>query len=111
MTEQDFLRVAGGTMDAIEAAAERAFANADLDVEVERQDNVLTLVFDDDSRIIVNSHSAAREIWVAARSGGFHFRNEQGRWVDGRSGEELFEALSRLASIQSGTAVVVAAER
>jgi CyaY protein len=107
MSEQDFLRVAGATLDAVEAAVERAVEQAGIDIEIERQDNVLTLTFDDDSKVIVNSHSAAREIWIAARSGGFHYRHDGARWVDGRSGDELFAALSRLVSAQGGTPVVL----
>ena len=43
-----------------------------------------------------------REIWVAAKSGGFHFRPDAGRWIDSRDGVEFFEALSRHAGEQAG---------
>lgn len=108
MSDPTFQRDAELALDAVEAEVERA-ADDGLDVEVERSGNVITLTFEDDSKIIVNSHSAAQEIWVAARSGGFHYRRRDGRWIDGRSGDELFAALSRLVSQQSGTAVVLAA--
>jgi CyaY protein len=107
MSDQAFQRDAEAALDAIEAAIERA-ADGDLDVDVERQGNVITMTFEDDSKVIVNSHSAAQEIWVAARSGGFHYRLADGRWIDGRSGDELFAALSRLVSQQGGLAVVLA---
>jgi len=107
MTEHEFLSAAEATLDAIEAAVERA-VDAGLEAELERTDNVITLSFEDDSKIIVNSHSAAREIWVAARSGGFHYRHDGTSWVDGRSGDELFAALSRVVSAQGGQAVVLA---
>jgi CyaY protein len=55
--------------------------------------------------MIINRHAAAREIWVAARSGGFHFRWDNGAWRDTREGTELFAALSKLVSAQSGQAV------
>lgn len=108
MSDQAFRRAAEAALDAIEAALERA-ADDGLDVEIERQENVITLAFEDDSRIVVNSHSAAQEIWVAARAGGFHYRLRDERWIDGRSGDELWAALSRLVSQQAGTAVVLAA--
>lgn len=107
MTEHEFLSAAEATLDALEAAVERAVDDG-LDVELERTDNVITLTFEDDSKIVVNSHSAAREIWIAARSGGFHYRRDGVRWIDGRSGDELFSALSRLVSAQGGQAVVLA---
>jgi len=109
MSESEFQRAAEATLDAIEATLEGAIDRGELDLELERQGNVITLVFGDDSRIIVNSHAAAREIWIAARAGGFHYRQDGRRWVDGRSGDELWAALSRLVSQQGGRAVVLAA--
>lgn len=107
MSDPTFQRAAEETLDAIEAALERA-VDAGLDVDIERQGNVITLSFEDDSKIVVNSHSAAREIWIAARAGGFHHRPVDGRWIDGRNGDELFSALSRLVSQQAGQPVVLA---
>lgn len=105
MSEHTFSRSAQSALDAIESNLERLVDSIDLDLDIERQGNVLTLTFADDSKIIVNSHEAAREIWVAARSGGFHYRQDGVQWVDGRNGDELFAALSRLVSAQSGMAV------
>jgi CyaY protein len=107
MSDQAFQHDAEAALDAIEAAVERAAQGA-LDVDVERQGNVITMTFQDASKVIVNSHSAAREIWIAARAGGFHYRLQDGRWIDGRSGDELFAALSRVVSQQGGVAVVLA---
>ena len=59
--------------------------------------------------MIINRHGAAREIWVAAKSGGFHFRHDGSDWRDTRDGSELFAAVSRLASLQSGTPVLLGA--
>ena len=96
-----------------EALAERALVRLDaameasgIDADVERKDGgVLEIEFADGSRMIVNRHGAAREIWVAAREGGYHFRWDGTSWCDTRSGGELFTMLSRLASSQSGEAV------
>jgi len=64
--------------------------------------------FADGSKIIVNRHGVAREMWVAARAGGFHFRWDGGAWRDTRDGAELLEKLSVLASQQSGEKVDLA---
>jgi CyaY protein len=69
---------------------------------------VLEIEFADGSKLIINRHTAAREIWVAAKSGGFHFRHAGNRWHDTRDGTELYAALSRLVSAQSATAVILA---
>ena len=85
-----------------------AFDASGLDCEPElKAGGVLEIEFENGTRLIVNRHSAARELWVAAKSGGFHFRYDGVNWVDTRSGEELVMALSRLASEQSGESVTL----
>lgn len=66
---------------------------------------VLEIELPDGSKIIVNRHSAAREVWVAARSGGYHFRWDGSAWRDTRDQSELMAALSRILSLQSGESV------
>ena len=71
MTEIEFTEQADAALTRLEAALEAA--DADLDFEL-KEGGILELEFDDGTKIIVNRHGAAREIWVAAKSGGFHFR-------------------------------------
>lgn len=97
MDASEFEAAAGAALQKLEGALD----DAEVDFEL-KGDGVLEIEFDDGSRIIVNRHSAAREIWVAARSGGFHFRWDGSAWRDTRSGEELFAALSGLLSAQLG---------
>ena len=68
---------------------------------------ILEIEFDDGSKIIVNRHGVAREVWVAARSGGFHFRWDGQFWRDTKTGRELFAVLSELVSGQAGEAVAL----
>lgn len=74
---------------------ERGLENADLDFETPA-DGILEIECADGSKIIVNRHGVAREIWVAARSGGFHFKPQAGAWLDTKTGEDLFGKLSQL---------------
>ena len=97
MTESDFHRAVDAVLARIEAAAERV---DDLDVDLEA--GILTITCPDDTRVIVNRQTPNREIWVAARSGGFHFRFQDGRWSDTRSGDDLFATLERVVAAQSG---------
>lgn len=90
--------------DAAFERLERALEAADLDFEL-KEGGVIEIEFDDGSKIIVNRHGAAREIWVAARSGGFHFRWDGSAWRDTRGGDELFGALSELVSDPLGRRV------
>lgn len=103
MTESEFLELAERTLDAIEAAVEAA----PIDVEVTRAGNVLTLELADGSRIVINSQAPMQQIWVAARSGGFHYEQREGAWRDTRDGTELFAALSRILSAQGGSPVLL----
>ena len=106
MTESEFEALADATI----AALERALEASALDVDVETKGSgVLEVEFADGGRIVINRHTAARELWVAARSGGFHFCHEGGKWRDTRDGSELFAALSKLVSAQGGTPVILAA--
>lgn len=83
---------------------DRALEAADIDYEL-APGGVLEMEFDDGSKIVVNRQPAMQEIWVAAKSGGFHYRWQDGAWLDTRSGEELFAALEKMTSQQAGETV------
>ena len=97
MTESDFHRAVEAILGRIESSLEDEDA---LDVQVEG--GVLTIECEDASRIIVNRQTPNREIWVAARCGGFHFVLRDGLWRDTRSNEELFASLARVLHAQCG---------
>jgi CyaY protein len=98
--EAEFNRVAGAAL----AHIERVLEGADLDFETPA-DGIIEIEFDDGSKIVVNRHGVAREIWVAARSGGFHFKPEAGGWLDTRDGTPLFDKLAALIAVQGGVTV------
>ena len=106
MDERQFEALAGEALRSIERALEQSGLDADVEL---KEGGVLELEFGNGSKIIVNRHGAAREIWVAARSGGFHFRWDGSAWRNTRDGAELFAALSKLVSAQSGTGVILSA--
>lgn len=109
MGETEFLTQAVATLNAIEAALDRLNDEDVLDVECSRSGNVLEIEFiDNGSKIIVNSQAAMQELWVAARSGGFHYKQKDGKWRNTRDDSELFEALSTYVSQQAGVTVVLA---
>jgi CyaY protein len=94
--------------DAMLARIEAALDACDLDFDLEtKPGGVLELEFDNGSKIIINRHTAAREIWVAAKSGGFHFRPEAERWLAARDGAELLATIARCMSEQSGEPVTL----
>ena len=104
MTSSEFDSLADAMLERIARAVEESGADCDCEP---KGSGVLELEFADGSRIVVNRHSAARQIWVAAKSGGYHFRWNGSDWVDTREGGELLAALSRMVSEQSGRPVVL----
>lgn len=107
MTETEFNELAEATLDAIEAAVDATGA----DIEASRSGNVLTLELADGGKVVINSQAPMQQMWVAARSGGFHYARDGDRWRDTRDGSELFAALSRILSSQGGEPVVIAVPR
>lgn len=108
MDEREFMAAADAELARIELALETASASSDAGFDFEtKPGGVIEIEFDNGSKIIVNRHGAAREIWVAAKSGGYHFRPEGGRWLGTRDGEELLAALSRTLSEQSGAKIAL----
>jgi CyaY protein len=98
MSPGDFETQADAMLEKIVRAVEASGADCDCE---SKGSGVVEIEFADGSRIIVNRHSAAQEIWVAARSGGFHFRFDGSAWVDTRDKRELLSALSALIGEQS----------
>lgn len=111
MTETEFLTLADAVLGAIEAALERPHIVDAVDVECSRSGNVLEIEFvDTGSKIIVNSQAPMREMWVAAKSGGFHYKHDGHAWRNTRDNSELFAALSAMISQQGGAEVMLAAQ-
>lgn len=108
MSESEFMALAETTLAAITAAMDRLNDADMLDVECSRSGNVLDIEFiDNGSKIIVNSQAPMQELWVAAKSGGFHYKRIGAQWIDTRDGSELFAALSIMASAQAGAPVLL----
>jgi len=103
MSDSEFLELVDATLDRIEDRIDLA----DADIEPSRTGMVLTLEFDNGSKIIINGQAAMRELWVAAKAGAYHYRHDGQAWRDTRDQTELFATLSRLASAQAGTVIAL----
>lgn len=99
--ESAFIALTDRALDAMAAALDAA----DADVDWTLNDGVLTIDCGAGGKLIVNRHLASRELWVAAKLGGFHFRGDAGAWRDTKDGAELGAALSRLLRSQAGIVV------
>lgn len=96
MTESEFNQLADAALARIETAIDHCGG----DVECNRSGNVLEVEFDNGQKIIINRHDVNQEIWVAAKSGGFHFSWQEGTWHSRRDNGELFGRLTGLFAEQ-----------
>ncbi|MBC7649905.1 MAG: iron donor protein CyaY [Vitreoscilla sp.] len=106
MTDLDYLNHAEKALAAIELACDRINDASDADIDNQRTGGMITLTFTNRSQIIINLQKPLQEIWLAARSGGFHYKFNSGLWLNTKDGSEFFAALTRYASEQSGQAVI-----
>jgi len=110
--DKQFYQLGSNLLQSIEAALEAADDQLDLDLDVERQGgNVINIRFKDKSVIVVNTQPPLHEIWVAAKSGGYHYRwagtMATPLWLDTKTNRELLSDLTQFASAQAGQAVKI----
>lgn len=103
MDDAGFDRVARDELHQLESA----FSDIDPDdVEVTTSEGVLRLDLRDGTRIVINSHRAARQIWMAAIASAWHFDPiAGGGWRAAKTGEELRPTLARLLRERIGLTV------
>ena len=102
LSDADYRTKAHAMLDGVEAQVD-AWLDADVvDIDSHRTGGLLELSFPNGSKIILNTQSPLQEIWLAAKSGGYHFRFVEGLWLDTRDGCEILDLLSTNASTQAG---------
>lgn len=104
MDENTFNAIAEAELQAIAQAIDDSGVDCDAEFKAS---GVLEVGFEDGTRMVINRHTAAREIWVAAKAGGFHFRLVADQWRDSRDGRELRRALSELMTACAGEPVLL----
>jgi CyaY protein len=102
MTDPEFMDRAETLLKAVEACCDQINDETDADVDNQRVGGMVTLTFADRSQIIINLQKPLQEVWMAAKSGGYHYRWMDGQWQDTKGQGEFFAALSRNASSQTG---------
>jgi len=105
MTDLEYMDRAEAVLRAIERACDRINEETDADIDNQRVGGMITLVFRNRSQMVINLQKPLHEIWLAARSGGYHYKFDGQQWMDTKGAGELFGHLSREASAQSGEAL------
>ena len=90
---------------AVEATIDRWLQDDVIDIDAHRTGGLLELEFPAGTKIVLNTQPPLQEIWLAARTGGLHFRCIDGRWLDTKERREFFAALSAAASDLAGRAL------
>jgi CyaY protein len=102
MTDLEFLDHAEQLLKAVELACDDLNDNSDADIDNQRVGGMITLVFSNRSQIIINLQKPLHEVWLAAKSGGYHFRFDGSQWMDTKGQGEFFERLTQDACAQTG---------
>jgi CyaY protein len=102
ISDAEYRRLSDETLSRIEAIVDRWLQDDVIDVDSHRTGGLLELQFPDGGKLVINTQPPLQELWLAARSGGYHYRPAGGRWVDTRDGSDFHATLSRCASEQAG---------
>jgi CyaY protein len=101
MTDQEFMDRAEALLKAVEVACDRINDESDADIDNQRTGGMVNLSFSNRSQIIINLQKPLHEVWMAAKSGGYHYRWLEGKWQDTKGQGEFFDALTANASQQA----------
>lgn len=81
---------------------EEAIDESGADIDYEVIGNVMNLEFDDKSQIVINKQEPMHEIWLASKSGGFHFSYKNGQWICSKTGNEFFSFVKKECEKHAG---------
>ena len=102
MTDLEYLDSAEELLKAVETCCDHINDHSNADVDNQRTGAMVTLSFANRSQIIINLQKPLQEVWMAAQAGGFHYKCQDGRWLDTKDGSEFFAVLSTCATQQAG---------
>ena len=105
MTDLEFMDRAEKLLLAVEQSCDRINDTTDADLDGQRTGGMVTITFRNRSQIVINLQKPLHEVWMAARSGGYHYRFDGTAWQDTKGAGEFFACLSRDATQQAGLAL------
>ena len=102
MTDPEFMDLAESLLRSVETVCDVINDEGAADIDNQRVGARVTLVFANRSQIIINLQKPLHEVWMASRSGGYHFSWREGRWQDTKGQGDFFALLTSDASAQAG---------
>ena len=109
MTDLEFMDRAETLLKAVELRCVALNDDTDADIDAQRSGGMITLAFPNRSQIVINLQKPLHEVWLATRSGGYHYRWLDGQWRDTKGASSFFEQLTQDATVQSGLSLLFAA--
>jgi len=105
MTDSEFMDQAESLLQQLETACDRLNEQADIDIDNQRVGGMVTITFPNRSQLIVNLQKPLHEVWLAAQSGGYHYRFDGSAWQDTKGQCEFWQQFTSDAGRQFGAAL------
>ena len=102
MTDSEFMDHAESLLQQLETACDRLNERSDIDIDNQRVGGMVTLTFPNRSQLIVNLQKPLHEVWLAAQSGGYHYRFDGAAWQDTKGQGEFWQQFTSDAQRQFG---------
>ena len=98
MTETEYLQQTQMLLNTVMAHIEDNYP----DLDAQSQGAIVEIENDDGQKIIINQQTPMQEVWLASRSGGYHFKWNGATWVNTRDGSDFWDFLqSAVAQINA----------
>lgn len=96
-------------LDDLYTSIEDQLDASELDVDIDNNGNLLTIELEDGSQLILSRQEPLHQLWLAARSGGYHFNYDQQQdlWLCDNSGDSLQQILSQQLSQHSDSTITL----
>jgi CyaY protein len=105
MSDQEFLNHAEHLLTQLELACDHLNDSTALDIDNQRVGSMITLTLANQSQIVVNLQKPLHEVWLASRSGGYHFKHQNDAWMDTKGQGEFWQQLQADLSAQTANSV------
>ena len=100
MNDSEFHQLADQLLLSVEERLDEHDGDADIDYET--HGSVMTLSFENGSKIVINRQEPLHQVWLATKAGGYHFSYQDPHWICDRSGTEFWTLLEQACTTQAG---------
>jgi len=94
-------------VDQLLLSIEEALDDFAVDIDTESAEGILTLTFENGSKMVLNKQEPLLQLWVATKFNGHHFNYEDGLWIDQRGAGEFWAFLNEAMTVQAEQTVVL----